>query len=72
MFMSLNIMLVLDVEKKIRFFWIIIFIVFFGDDIYLDFIFINQGRYFIDIIYLFLYYLILVYYLVSFVVYFII
>ena len=60
MFMSLNIMLVLDVEKKIRFFWIIIFIVFFGDDIYLDFIFINQGRYFIDIIYLFLYYLILV------------
>ena len=60
MFMSLNIMLVLDVEKKIRFFWIIIFIVFFGDDIYLDFIFINQGRYFIDIVYLFLYYLILV------------
>ena len=60
MFMSLNIMLVLDVEKKIRFFWIIIFIFFFGDDIYLDFIFINQGRYFIDIIYLFLYYLILV------------
>ena len=46
MFMSLNIMLVLDVEKKIRFFWIIIFIGFFGDDIYLDFIFINQGRYF--------------------------
>ena len=47
-------------KKKLDFFGLLFLFFFFGDDIYLDFIFINQGRYFIDIIYLFLYYLILV------------